>query len=67
MGQLTVARHAMFLAAFQSALPANPQERHRKEAWGWRFAFSQCPHIEQVRLVLRGSTRTTATPTAAAL
>src|SRR5271157_3678515 len=61
------ARARMFRAAFQSASAENPQCRHRNTAWLSRLAFSQFPHSEQVRDVLRGSTCTTGIPASCAL
>ena len=46
----------MLMAALKSALQQKPHCLHRKEAWDWRFAFSQCPHWLQVRLYRNGIT-----------
>ena len=67
MGWLAAPRYAMLTAALKSALAAKPHDRQRKEDWPWRLAFSQCLHALHVLLVFRASTRTTGTPTNAAL
>jgi hypothetical protein len=52
----------MFTAAFSSASATNPQDLQTNSDWLRRFAFSRCPHSEQVCEVRRGSAAATATP-----
>src|SRR6185312_5427069 len=57
----------MLTAAFTSALATKPHKLHSNRDWLLRFALSQCPHFEQVRDVLRGSTKTQGMPASCAL
>ena len=57
----------MFRAALWSAFIENPHERQTKCDWDFRFALSQYPQTEHVRLVLRASTTATGTPARFAL
>lgn len=66
-GRMTTARRAITPAAMVSAGPANPHDTQEKRACVGRLRLSMHPQAGHVRLVLRGSTRTTGTPASRAL
>ena len=48
----------MLMAALVSACASCPQAWQTKAAWLLRFSFATCPQEAHIRLVFRGSTRT---------